>query len=115
MGQVNVCVGTKSGLTSMVDHKPILECAIKKAVNSGLRLDRVDMLDTPKEVAEWALNPFYPHWPSLLFSHAFAKALWGEDKTYPGGQEKSELLSWQYHLQQMVISEDPIKYLGENI
>jgi hypothetical protein len=34
---------------------------------------------------------------------------WADDDT--DGVKKQ----WQYHLQQMVIAEDPIKYLGENL
>lgn len=60
-----------------------------------------------------------------VFNHDFAKALWGENTYteavcpecgYDGLWEpvESEPL-WQYHLQQMVIADDPIKYLGENI
>jgi len=51
-----------------------------------------------------------------------AKALWGEeyiDTGVPNGavwqEENIEELAWQYHLQNMVISEDPIKYLGDNL
>jgi len=32
-----------------------------------------------------------------------------------GGVAAFEGSLWQYHLQQMVIAPDPIKYLGENI
>lgn len=39
----------------------------------------------------------------LIFNHEFARALWGE----------RELA--MFHLQQMVIKDDPIKYLGKNI
>ena len=61
--------------------------------------------------------------PSIIFSHDFAKALWGDgelfvDKRFtftPGDYETSlSTKSWQYHLQKMVIAEEPIKYLGEN-
>ena len=61
---------------------------------------------------------------SIIFNYDFAKALWGEHRLYyrdifPNDEwNASELLdkcAWHYHLQQMVIAEDPIKYLGENI
>lgn len=77
----------------------------------------------------------------LIFNHDFAKALWGEDwacewhghpvgdgdlfcrrddgkgtVTSICGAAKSVVLQvWQYHLQQMVIADDPIKYLGDNL
>lgn len=64
----------------------------------------------------------------LIFSHDFAKAFWGEEsyqfkeiiphdaeyfneKEELVGQAMQALLSWEYHLQQMVLEEDPIKYL----
>lgn len=65
----------------------------------------------------------------IIFNADFAKAIWGEWKNdvackvckfqhalYDENQFGLELDDpWKYHLQQMVISEDPIKYLGENI
>jgi len=67
---------------------------------------------------------------AIIFSHDFAKAFWGEKKCYwlKGGYDNYDkeiedlesgdsqdwyqvLPKWQYHLQQMVISEDPVKYL----
>jgi len=61
----------------------------------------------------------------LLFSYGFAKAIWGEEKykaksiihdgvvlmTYPIG----ELYVWQYHLQQAVVSKDPLQYFLDNL
>ena len=68
---------------------------------------------------------------SIIFNHDFAKALWGGEKAkyyveYVAGDKVPkwieeidgawvEVCAWQYHLQQMVISEDPIKYLEENL
>jgi hypothetical protein len=46
----------------------------------------------------------------LIFNHDFAKALWGEPKS-----GKAVPSGWQQHLQQMVIAEDPIEYLGAHI
>ena len=68
--------------------------------------------------------------PELIFNHDFAKALWGEDVEYGisevnghwyqiyDGDERTyiEILpACQFHLQQMVIADNPIKYLGDNI
>lgn len=54
---------------------------------------------------------------SLIFNHDFAKALWGEHKLTDPAPNKtfSDFKAWEYHLQQMVIDEDPIQYLEENI
>lgn len=58
----------------------------------------------------------------MLFNHDFAKALWPE--VIDGVEYKAYLLNepkrtkrwiWQHHLQQMVIADDPIKYLGEHL
>jgi len=69
---------------------------------------------------------------SIIFSHPFAKAFWGNkvvddrngqafirpqydfvedsnDKEFP--DTLGECYAWQYHLQQMVISDNPIQYL----
>lgn len=63
-----------------------------------------------------------------IFSHSFAKAFWGEEKWedrmfldnnhwYPCGDDLHGVeqsfsgYAWQYHLQQMVLEENPIKYL----
>lgn len=52
--------------------------------------------------------------PDLIFSHDFAKALWGSKKhAHPNGGKVMPCYQW--HLQQMVIAPNPIKYLGANI
>ena len=64
----------------------------------------------------------------LIYDHDFAKALWGEKEDYLdvevinpeiGGhydtQEQPPLAAYKKHLAQMVIADDPIKYLGEHI
>lgn len=61
----------------------------------------------------------------LIYSPEFAKALWGETTSYvPTNNlghplyDKCALVAedgYKYHLQQMVIAEDPIKYLEENL
>jgi len=63
---------------------------------------------------------------SIIFDHNFAKAFWGEKNVGCGhsgcggggtkccgklSSQTREQLSWQYHLQQMVLEENPIKYL----
>ena len=61
----------------------------------------------------------------MIFSHSFAKAFWGEAyhqvepkdlystpwDLYDGLQLYQYPKAWQYHLQQMVLEENPIKYL----
>lgn len=77
---------------------------------------------------------------AIIFNHEFAKALWGEGESKPPkyirhregftmpatGNTVHEVNldrieyditpgGYKYHLQQMVIADDPIKYLGENL
>jgi len=60
----------------------------------------------------------------LILSHGFAKAFWPQGdiirrtstnydrvKGKSVNMDSQEILDWQYHLQQMVLEEDPIKYL----
>lgn len=58
----------------------------------------------------------------LLFSHDFAKALWGEETkivgdmyTVMGNKYDVGQAAFEHYLQQMVVAEDPIKYLGDNL
>lgn len=63
----------------------------------------------------------------IIYNHDFAKAIWGEElitcfecsegghTTDHGTNEPWTMFIWQYHLQQMVIAPNPIKYLGDNI
>jgi len=52
---------------------------------------------------------------SFIFNHDFAKALWGENRSHYkyGNPVDIKDAGWELHLQQMVISPDPIKYLGD--
>jgi len=72
-------------------------------------------------------HPYHPdveYCFELIFNHDFAKALWGELTYYPYENQPgcpmdceycyNKLKVWEYHLQQLAISEDPIKYLGDN-
>jgi len=85
-----------------MSDKEILEKAIQKAIDNSWAWKDID----------WdADNRPY----ELIYNHEFAKALWGEKhitEYYPSPVSKPAFV---YHLQQMVIAEDPIKYLGDNI
>ena len=52
---------------------------------------------------------------SIIFSHDFAKAFWGDaPNIYMSDKGSSTVyLVWQYHLQKMVLGEDPITYLEQ--
>jgi hypothetical protein len=61
---------------------------------------------------------------AIIYNHNFARALWGDKEVHHydlvdlrnGG--KSETVNkpiWHYHLQRMVVADDPIAYLGEHL
>lgn len=111
-------------------NQQILEKAIKKAIDGGWSRGEYFQNDGKFEFDgdRFICGDFSEHNFVAIFNHDFAKALWGEElhhetfivpkelnKRFAGTQNLDIKPTWQYHLQQMVIAEDPIKYLGENI
>lgn len=96
-------------------NQQILEKAIQKVMDGGWSTFGVSP-SKPIEVDENLLIGEFKNWhyPDIIFLHDFAKALWGEQEQDWDG-EGYTTPDWQYHLQQMVIAEDPIAYLGENM
>ena len=92
-------------------NEEILKKAIEKAIKNGYKPMR------------FQLNVTCQNYFMIIFSHNFAKAFWGEESIYnEEGIPKSGYwddcvtnndLVWQFHLQQMVLEEDPIKYLEQ--
>ena len=116
----------------------ILTKAIQKAIDGGWEQGKnlhVDDTGSPfRMYPESSLGSthIYGHDTSIkeiIFNHDFAKALWGDwnivetgriynaDGSLDGAGTVTSFSGkiWQYHLQQMVIAEDPIKYLGEHL
>ena len=90
-----------------MNNKEILELAIKKAV-------RNDNNFMPEMIGDWT----YQDAIYQIFKHDFAKAFWG----YGENTAKMacscptcslNLETWQYHLQQLVIKENPVQYLKQ--
>jgi hypothetical protein len=50
----------------------------------------------------------------LIYNHSFARALWGKEAPNCYCQVNG-LDMWQYHLQQMIIADNPVAYLGAHI
>lgn len=54
----------------------------------------------------------FPFYYQIIFSHSFAKAFWGEEKLSPVELYRASVhKEWQYHLQQMVLAKEPLKYI----
>ncbi len=53
----------------------------------------------------------------VIYAHSFAQALWGEEPNWEIEQAGPPdiIKGWEHQLQEMVIAEDPIKYLEENL
>ncbi len=102
-----------------MSNKEILEKAIQKAIDGGW--NGKDYLEFLHE-GFWGKGRF-DHC-EVIFNHDFAKALWNDSTDYtvinmPYPDTPPRLYAYQngykYHLQQMVVSDNPIKYLGENL
>ena len=124
-------------------NKEILEKAIQRVIDNGwdpidemaswipkgdsihnfsvgprIGVDMLEVSFTTKSRINFSLDVF-----TVIFSSSFAKALWGDANPegymlhINGKTLATEFIdgSWHYHSQQMVIADDPIKYLGENI
>lgn len=116
--------------------KEILEKAIQKAIDGGWDMPAAFKLFNNEDIAFQmdSDGSQYQGWKfyrpaQIIFNHNFAKALWGEEdcrydvwlkRQYASGgggpdEDWYDGKAWEFHLQQMVIADDPIKYLGENI
>ena len=58
------------------------------------------------------------NYQAIIFNHDFVKALWGDKDIHDLSERISSTISqayslynWQYHLQKVVISDDPIDYM----
>lgn len=117
-----------------MDNKEIFMTVLHKAQKNGF-YTKVDWEGEWEWDNNWFLQRDIRY---VIFSHTFAKALWGEalwyygffkfvdEKRGQGWQWLSELDSkygirdknvvfalkaWEYHLQQMILTKEPIKYL----
>lgn len=99
-----------------MSNQEILEKALRKAIDGGW--DRLIVVTFYNDLDGTTAEYIEP----IIFNHDFAKALWGEEiiEEFPFASEGSykyseRQVAWKKHLQQMVVADDPIKYLGENI
>jgi len=108
-----------------------LQKLIEIAVANGWRAPT----NTGKYIEGLAKTLIHQGHENLIFSHDFAKAIWGEEDLdiWVGGhadnlpkQNQPGIIctdpgsaywigkKWQYHLQQAVISDDPLEYYWQN-
>jgi hypothetical protein len=94
-----------------------LKKAIEKAVKNGWKEDVI--YDNLEEILSHYTGYESHDIEHLIFSHDFAKAFFGEEmesreiKLMSGVYDFYPQAEWEYQLQQMVISEDPIDYLSK--
>ena len=123
-----------------MSNQEILEKAIQKAIDGGWTVGRqikfeksmgwVQVGDGPEEpeVTENGVTARMTQLlgeTDILYDKGFAKALWKDvdfDPTdtdlWEGDGYTSALFlgeAWQFHIQNMVIADDAIKYLGDNL
>lgn len=110
-------------------NEEILTKAIQKAIDGGWgAYNPHDRKWTIRDIEHWfkfgefaSSQSMDTNYLKFLFSHDFAKAIWGEGPSKewyvdgPGENKMKYTPSWQYHLKQMVVADDPIAYLGANI
>lgn len=107
----------------------MLEALMLKAVEDSYMIP--DWILTELKYNNWDFLASERVWPVVIFSHDFARALFGEAEmvlTESGDwitKVENEsvrhqwcigtLLAFQYHLQQAVIADNPIKYMYEAV
>ena len=94
-----------------MNEQILLKKIIKKIIKGGFDKDSANDFLEVYERAKPAHKECYI--TTLIFSHDFAKAFFGEEYIAQLNQYDLEesILAWRHHLQQMVLKEDPIKYL----
>ena len=97
-------------------NEQILKKAIEKAVKNGYSsLHTIEVLEYGLAYPKVRLVSTSPQVNTIIFSHDFAKAFFGDEISQHDWMMKwipsSGYPTWQYHLQQMVLKKDPILYL----
>lgn len=107
-----------------MDYRKVFEKVLVQIVSKGFDLPLHNNLEI-KNIAASMIDSGEAD--LLIFSHKCAKCFWGEDLIQTGkikclgrfdkkftqvyGHEF--LPAWQYHLQQMVLEKEPLKYIAE--
>jgi len=105
-----------------VKNAEILKMAIEKAIKYGWKSRPLHFNEethkievNPWKTAEWYLEcGHFRRYYELIFTHDFAKAFWGNieiDTATRKANGPIRMKRWQYHLQQMILEPEPLKYL----
>lgn len=103
----------------MTDQQ-ILEKAIQKAIDRGWKplWPYTEKPYKGDKFNEWFVGDGTSV-RAFIFNHDFAKALWGDNPItvayFDIMPNNTNLYYWQYHLQQLAVADDVLKYLKENI
>jgi len=92
----------------------ILKKAIEKTVKGGYSHWKWGSGASVKEVQDYCKRIAQGHlYYGIIFSHDFAKAFWGDKIGWLNlaGQYEKDIPIYLYHLQQMVLEKEPLKYL----
>ena len=98
-----------------MNKENILKKALEKAVKNGFRIKNLDY-NNNKEMSYFCDMVISDNLYNLIFSHEFAKAFWKEKKIIRDDfgelfKEPPRIQDWKYHLQQLVLEKEPLKYL----
>ena len=98
-----------------MNNEAILKKVIEKAVKNGFSAyakNRKEGSLTEESMPQIVSGLIEEYGNALIFSHSFAKAFWG-DKISSRSEDKSKnsFYEWEYHIQAMVLEEEPLKYL----
>lgn len=108
-----------SELNKQMDQYKKKEALIKKVINKAVE-NGFEAVDNESHAYPVTTD----HYHQAIFSHRFAIAFWEDDMVGPqcgaipsgcecGCAYENEIYRWQYHLQQIVLEEDPIQYLEQ--
>lgn len=108
-----------------MNNQEILKKAIKKAIENGWKRDGKSLIEwITEEDEQWSTLLDAQGLDTILFSHDFARAFWGEEKlasctdcfllgfSAPRYCPKC-LRAWMHQLQQLVLAEDRLAYINQ--
>jgi len=98
----------------------VLFDVIEKALNNGFDMFNGISLKTMSSPLNYLYMCYYRNNKELIFSHEFAKAFFGCERVILilGGRDTPKegidyLPRWKYHLRELVLAEDSLKYLEQ--